>query len=44
MVADFDAKPELIAGFRMQVGSRVFDGSLSGELDRLSRQIEIEQG
>ena len=44
VVADFEAKPELIAGFRMQVGSRVFDGSLSGELDRLSRQIEIEQG
>ncbi|MFV2071086.1 MAG: ATP synthase F1 subunit delta [Thermoanaerobaculales bacterium] len=44
IVADFVTKPELIAGFRFQVGSRVFDGSLAGELDRLSRRIDIEQG
>ncbi len=44
VVADFQANPDLLAGFRMRVGSRVFDGSLSGELARLSRQIEIEQG
>ena len=42
VVADFQAKPGLLAGFRMQVGSKVFDGSVSGELARLSRQIEIE--
>ena len=30
--------------YQVQVGSRVFDGSLAGELDRLSKEIEIEQG
>lgn len=44
VAADFATRPELLGGFRLQVGSRVFDGSLAGELDRLSRQIEIEQG
>ena len=44
VVAGFEERPELLGGFRLQVGSRVFDGSLSGELDRLSREIEIEQG
>ena len=44
VVADFQARPELLGGFRLQVGSRVFDGSLAGELDRLSQEIKIEQG
>lgn len=44
VVADFAARRELLGGFKLQVGSRVFDGSLAGELDRLSREIEIEQG
>ena len=44
VAADFATRPELLGGFRLQIGSRVFDGSLAGELDRLSRQIEIEQG
>jgi F-type H+-transporting ATPase subunit delta len=44
VVADFVANRNLLGGFKLQVGSRVFDGSLAGELDRLSRQIEIEQG
>jgi F-type H+-transporting ATPase subunit delta len=44
VVADFVANRELLGGFKLQVGSRVFDGSLAGDLDRLSRQIEIEQG
>lgn len=44
VVADFATDPELLGGFRLQVGSRVFDGSLEGELVRLSREIEIEQG
>jgi F-type H+-transporting ATPase subunit delta len=44
VVADFATEPELLGGFRLQVGSRVFDGSLEGELGRLSREIEIEQG
>lgn len=44
VVAEFKERPELLGGFRLQVGSRVFDGSLSGELDRLSKEIEIEQG
>jgi F-type H+-transporting ATPase subunit delta len=44
VVADFATDPGLLGGFRLQVGSRVFDGSLEGELARLSREIEIEQG
>lgn len=44
VVADFAVNPALLGGFRLQVGSRVFDGSLAGELSRLSREIEIEQG
>jgi F-type H+-transporting ATPase subunit delta len=44
VIADFEQTPELLAGFRVQVGSKVFDGSLIGQLDQLSRQIEVEQG
>ena len=44
VVADFVHNPELLAGFKVQVGSRVFDGSLVGQVDRLSRQNVIEQG
>ena len=44
VVADFEANRELLGGFKLQVGSRVFDGSLAGELTRLSKEIEIEQG
>ena len=44
VVADFEANRGLLGGFKLQVGSRVFDGSLAGELDRLSKEIEIEQG
>ena len=44
VVADFQARPELLGGFRLQVGSRVIDGSLAGELDRLSQEIKVEQG
>lgn len=44
VVAEFSERPELLGGFRLQVGSRVFDGSLAGELKRLSKEIEIEQG
>jgi F-type H+-transporting ATPase subunit delta len=44
VVADFKANHDLLGGFKLQVGSRVFDGSLAGELDRLSKKIEVEQG
>lgn len=44
VVADFEAAPELLAGFRVQVGSKVFDGSLSSQLDQLSRESMREQG
>jgi len=44
VVADFEANRDLLGGFKVQVGSRVFDGSLAGQLDRLSKEIEIEQG
>lgn len=43
IIAKFNVNPDLLAGFRFQVGSRVFDGSLVGQLDRL-RHSQIEQG
>jgi len=42
VVAEFQNKPELLAGFRVQVGSKVFDGSLAGQVDRLSREMVTE--
>jgi len=44
VIANFEEKPELLAGFRVQVGSKVFDGSLIGQLEQLGRQTEVEQG
>lgn len=44
VVADFEAVPELLAGFRVQVGSKVFDGSLSSQLEQLGRETFTEQG
>ncbi len=43
VVAKFVEKPELLAGFRAQVGSKVFDGSLVGQIDQLRRQAGGEQ-
>jgi F-type H+-transporting ATPase subunit delta len=43
VVADFVHNPDLLAGFKVRVGSKVFDGSLVGQVDRLSRQTVIEQ-
>lgn len=37
VVAEFVERPELLAGFRVQVGSKVFDGSLVGQLARVGR-------
>ena len=42
VVARFEDNPDLLAGFRVQVGSKVFDGSLVGEVDRLSRETTME--
>ena len=42
VVASFEDNPELLAGFRVQVGSKIFDGSLVGEVDRLSRETTME--
>ena len=42
VVASFENRPELLAGFRVQVGSKVFDGSLVGQVDRLSRESLTE--
>ncbi|MGD8439655.1 MAG: ATP synthase F1 subunit delta [Holophagae bacterium] len=44
VVADFVHNPGLLAGFKVQVGSKVFDGSLVGQVDRLSRKSVTEQG
>lgn len=43
VISDYVENPELLAGFRVQVGSKVFDGSLVGQLDRLSRQTFTTQ-
>lgn len=43
VVAEFDDRPELLAGFRLRIGSKVFDGSLTAQLDRLGRKTIIEQ-
>lgn len=37
VVADFVETPELLGGFRIQVGSKLFDGSLAGQLNQLGR-------
>lgn len=44
VVAEFAQDPELLGGFRIRVGSKIFDGSLDAQLDRLSRESRIEQG
>jgi F-type H+-transporting ATPase subunit delta len=38
VVADFEENADLLAGFRVRVGSKVFDGSLVAQVDRLSRE------
>jgi len=42
IAADFVFKPELLAGFRARVGSKLYDGSLVGQVDRLSRHTLTE--
>lgn len=37
VVAEFESNDELLAGFRARVGSRVYDGSALGQLERLRR-------
>lgn len=44
VVAEFEQDPDLLGGFRIRVGSKIFDGSLDAQLDRLSRESRIEQG
>lgn len=38
IAAEFKSTPTLLAGFRARVGSKLYDGSLVGQVDRLSRQ------
>jgi F-type H+-transporting ATPase subunit delta len=40
--ASFKENSDLLAGFRVQVGSKVFDGSLVGQLAQLRRQTQLE--
>jgi len=44
VVAEVSTNPDLLAGFRIQVGSKVFDGSLVGQLEQLRHQRHFEQG
>jgi len=37
VIAEFVETPELLGGFRLQVGSKLFDGSLKGQLNQLGR-------
>jgi len=42
VTAEFTKNPELLAGFRARVGSKLYDGSLVGQVDRLSRHTLTE--
>lgn len=42
VTAEFKNNPELLAGFRARVGSKLYDGSLVGQVDRLSRHTLTE--
>ena len=42
IAAEFKSNPELLAGFRARVGSKLYDGSLVGQVDRLSRHTLTE--
>lgn len=42
VAAEFVANPNLLAGFRARVGSKLYDGSLVGQVDRLSRHTLTE--
>jgi F-type H+-transporting ATPase subunit delta len=42
IAAEFKSNPELLAGFRARVGSKLYDGSLVGQVDRLSRHTPTE--
>lgn len=42
IAAEFIFNPELLAGFRARVGSKLYDGSLVGQVDRLSRHTLTE--
>jgi F-type H+-transporting ATPase subunit delta len=42
IAAEFTFNPELLAGFRARVGSKLYDGSLVGQVDRLSRHTLTE--
>ncbi len=36
---EFHLEPELLGGIRAQIGSTVYDGSVRGQLERISRQL-----
>ncbi len=38
VVATFEVVPDLLAGFRIRLGSKLFDGSLVGQIDHLASQ------
>lgn len=40
ILAEFVENTELLAGFRIQIGSRVFDASVDGQLKHLSRKAQ----
>ncbi len=42
VTTQFKFSPELLAGFRARVGSKLYDGSLVGQIDRLSRRTPTE--
>jgi F-type H+-transporting ATPase subunit delta len=42
VTAEFTNNPGLLAGFRARIGSKLYDGSLVGQVDRLSRHSLTE--
>ena len=44
VVAEFHEVPELLAGFRVRIGSKVYDASVRAQLGQMRRAAEAAQG
>jgi F-type H+-transporting ATPase subunit delta len=41
IVAEQIVKPDLLGGVQVRIGDRLYDGSLSGKLERLQKSFKI---
>ena len=41
IIAEQVAQPDLLGGIQVRIGDRLYDGSLSGKLDRLQKSLKI---